>query len=175
MPTSNQPCLDSSGVEPDPREPLLLYWRTEMDQEHYLTCDVVELTGGFSGDLRYLKINGTRPMPLNRAEFQVLLVIMCQNRTARGLRVPRAIYAQSRYLTGREIVGAVREWSAEVPAAAWNGEDDGVFNVISKLRKKLSRKGFPRLFETLKELDGGYRLSTPPFNQIINLRTALLP
>lgn len=166
----------NSGAEPDPREPLLHYWRAEMDEESYLTCDVVDLTGGFTGEMRFLKINGTRPMRLSRAEFLVLVVIMCQNRTARGLPAPREIRGQSRYLTGLEIVSALKDWSVEVPAASWNGEPGGVFNVISKLRKKLSRKGFPRLLETLdKELDGGYRLSTPPFNQIINLRAPVLP
>jgi hypothetical protein len=58
-----------------------------------------------------------------------------------------------------------------VPGAGWHADPGGVFKVISKLRKKLVRKKHPLLLETMdKELEGGYRLSTPPLNLVMQMR-----
>jgi hypothetical protein len=150
---------------------LLDHWRSELQAGHYLTNDIVELTGGFTGNLRFLRINGGRPMKINRAEFQILAVIMAQNRTARGLTTPRTIQAQAHYLTGQEIISALDEWEKQVPGAGWHADPAGVFKVISKLRKKLARKKHPLLLETMdQDLEGGYRLSTPPLNLVLQMR-----
>lgn len=139
---------DGSDFEQNWHHKLLDHWQAELRAGNYLTNDIVELTGGFTGTRRSLRLNGGRPMKLNRAEFQVLAVIMTQNRTARGLATPRLVHAQSNYLTGREIVSELDEWNKEMPGALWNGAPEGVFKVLSKLRKKLARKGHSLLVET---------------------------
>jgi hypothetical protein len=84
---------------------LLDHWRSELQAGHYLTNDIIELTGGFTGNLRFLRINGGHPMRINRAEFQILAMIMPQ--TA-GTWIDHASddSREAIYLTGQEIISA---------------------------------------------------------------------
>src|SRR5262245_18817188 len=118
MSTHSEP-MDPGGPRPPGFQQFLQYVRAEIREGGYLSNAIVELVGDFTGTVRYLLINAAPAIPLQRPEFLVLLVIMAQQLTARGLPTPRLIESAG-YLTAKEILGALQDWAKVEPAAAWD-------------------------------------------------------
>ena len=145
----------------------------EVRENEYKTNDLVELTGGFNSAERHLKINGVPPIHLTKPEFVLFLFLDAHARSRKGLESPRRIEG-GKFLGADDILRAIDAWREEEARLQgfWaSATFTDVHRTVCKIRGKIQKVGAnPNIIETGPKGEGGYRLSTSPYNVTITLR-----
>lgn len=129
-----------------------------LESHGFLTNSLCVIKGGVIDCERWLYIDGLEEIRLGKREWLVLkhLAIAALGRPGAYLRVS-------------EIVDALQEDRFRIKAGIWDlvlAED--VHKAIGILREEIEKAGGnPRLIESSESYGGGYRISTPYYNIII--------
>jgi hypothetical protein len=127
----------------------------------YKTNDVVCLKGALEGD-HYLQVNGLPPITLGKRAFLVLRIL-----------ARHAVARPGAFMTISEMLDAVSEHPGvcanQKEATFWNNPiAEDIHKAVSTLRDEIENAGGNRLLiESSETYGGGYRLSTPHYNIIV--------
>lgn len=138
----------------------------------FLTNDIVEIRGRLgSDDRRDLTINGQIPLRLEFREHVILLVLgwlsKCAALPPKPGRSPLPTSAPAKVIV--EVLDVLTAEKGPL-AGYWNYPSDlDIFRSVSKLRRRLRKRGFnPNLIQSGPR-NVGYRLSTPASQIIVRV------
>jgi hypothetical protein len=148
--------VTSPADEDQPRDK-----RSELAENGYITNDLVEVSSGFNYPEWYLKINGARTIRLTKAEFVLFLILVAHGQCLRRISAPLG----AKFLSAQDILHLVGAWRKVEPRLTGFRSKEEVHRTVYELRDKIEESGASeKIIESGPRGEGGYRLSTSPFN-----------